>query len=278
MTSSTSEAAPTDLLFFGAGRMGGALLRAVLKSGLVPADRVAVVDPDPSAAERAAELGCRVVPSPTEALPADCVILAVKPGLVPTVAASLRGLTADSVVCSVAAGVTLRTLRAAIGSGIPLVRVMPNINALSASAVHAVTFGPDVSAPLREKMTRLLAASGTVVEVPEEAMDAVTGLAGSGPAFVARFVRGMVDGGVRCGLTPESAYRMALGTLQGTALTLETMGWSPAEMEQTVASPGGTTVEGLKVLDSGRLSETVAEAVVAACRKSAALAAALGGK
>lgn len=272
MTSSTSKAVPTDLLLVGVGRMGGALLRAVLNARTVLPDRVAVVDPDPSAAARAADLGCRLVLSPADGLPAACVILAVKPALVPGVASSLRGLlAADTVLCSVAAGVTLRTLRDAVGPDVPLARVMPNINALSASALHAVAFDPATPEPVRERVRTLLAASGTVLEVEERHMDAVTGLAGSGPAFVARFLRGLVDGGVRCGLDPRTAYRMALVTLAGTAKTLETMDWPPEEMERTVASPGGTTVEGLKALDRGRLAETAAEAVVAACRRSAEL-------
>ncbi len=196
-------------------------------------------------------------------------LVAVKPG---DVAASLEGL-APTRVLSIAAGVTTATLEAALPAGTPVVRAMPNTPALvgqGASAIAAGTHATDDDLAWAEDV---LGAVGTVVRVPEAQLDAVTGLSGSGPAYVFLVAEALIDAGVLVGLPRPAAEALATQTLLGAATLLASGDRSAADRRADVTSPGGTTAAGLRALEAGGVRAAVIDAVVAATERSKELGA-----
>jgi pyrroline-5-carboxylate reductase len=257
--------------FLGAGKMGAALARGLLQAGLLRRERVLLSDSDPKRREDvASELGVRVLDDNAAVVrESQVVIVALKPDVVREVLPGLADdLTAAHLVVSIAAGVTLAELERLAGRGKRLVRVMPNTPSLVGAGAAGYALGPNATQADGKLVEQLLGAVGLCVPVPERLLDAVTGLSGSGPAFVAMVIEALADGGVLCGLPRATALKLAAQTVLGAARLVQETGKSPAELKDMVASPGGTTIEGIKVLEHRGLRSALIEAVEAATRKA----------
>jgi pyrroline-5-carboxylate reductase len=204
---------------------------------------------------------------------AQILFLAVKPQVFTGVAQTLRDVVATLVaqkpplVISILAGVPLSQLQSAFPQ-LPVIRAMPNTPATVGAGITAIALGKYADENHKKTAEQLLAAVGEVVEVPEALMDAVTGLSGSGPAYVAMMVEALSDGGVAAGLPRAMALRMALQTVRGTALLLQETGMHPAELKDRVTSPGGTTIAGITQLERAGFRSALIEAVRAAKERS----------
>lgn len=250
--------------------MGSALLGGLLDGGW-DADDLAVAEVD---ADRRRELEhefpkVRVVPSPAWAVAdADVVIVAVKPGDVGvSLQAAETSLRPDTLVLSIAAGVTIATLEALV-PGRPVVRAMPNTPALVGLGASAIAAGHDAGEPHLELAARLLGTVGIVVTVAERALDAVTGLSGSGPAYVFLVAEALIEAGVLEGLTRDVAERLVVQTLLGSATLLAQSDEGPVALRAAVTSPGGTTAAGLRELEAAGVRAAFLDAVSAATRRS----------
>jgi len=273
--------APRDscgpIAMIGGGRMALALAEGFCRTGRTTGDRVTVCDPDAVARERlaAAVPGVRFVSTPAAAAAAARIVfLAVKPQQATEACRDARlGLRADTTIVSIVAGLTTDSLGALLGSQ-RIIRVMPNTPCLVGQGVSAWSATPEVPAADRHEIVRLLASVGHVHEVDESLMDAVTGLSGSGPGFVARFVEALTAGGVAAGLPPSLALSLAVQTVAGTGALLERTGEEPAVVRGRVTSPGGTTLAGLALMDARGVPEAITAAVVAAAARARELGAA----
>ncbi|MBI2823117.1 MAG: pyrroline-5-carboxylate reductase [Planctomycetia bacterium] len=260
--------------FVGAGRMATALARGLLAAHLARAEEMVAADPSRPAGEQFGKAtGARLAATNRDVLAAsDVVFLAVKPQQIDEVLAELRGhATAGHLVISIAAGVPLARLAAGLGPGPRLVRVMPNTPCLVASGASGYCLGPGATTADGELVGRLLAAVGRAYPVDESLMDAVTGLSGSGPAFVYMMIEALADGGVRVGLPRDVALALAAQTVRGAAEMVLATGEHPAVLKDAVASPGGTTIAGLAALESAGARAAMIAAVEAATRRSAEL-------
>ncbi len=255
----------------GAGNMGGALVRGVVRSGVVSPDRLIVGDP--SAEVRAAlarECGVAVdADSATVVERADVVLLAVKPFLLRDVVAGVRDRARDDqLVLSVVAGVRGETIQEAFGRKLAVVRAMPNLPATvgaGATAIAAVAPAGPAELDLAES---IFGAVGAVARVSEHQLDAVTGLSGSGPAYVYTVIEALADGGVLVGLPRDVARELAVQTVLGAAEVVKKSGEHPAVLRDRVTTPGGTTIAGLKALEDHGLRAALQSAVVAATERS----------
>ncbi|MEM5788451.1 MAG: pyrroline-5-carboxylate reductase [Syntrophobacteraceae bacterium] len=257
--------------FIGGGNMGEALVRGLLGASLFPAEKVYVYDVSPSRTEYlAGKYGIRVGGSVAETVHAcDIVVLSVKPQVVPAVLAELGAdFSRTPLVVSIAAGITVATIENALPEGAAVVRVMPNTPALVLEGASALSRGKAVSTEQMEMSLALFKAVGKAVEVEEKWMDAVTGLSGSGPAYVLLMIEAMVDGGVLMGIPRNIARELVVQTFVGTSLMLSESGKHSAEMKDMITSPGGTTIQGLKVLEAKGVRGALFEAVEAAAKRS----------
>ncbi|MBX7167912.1 MAG: pyrroline-5-carboxylate reductase [Pirellulales bacterium] len=263
--------------FLGAGRMATALASGIVRAGAAaPKDLIASDPLEVARAAFAAATAGRVTTDNREVLAeATVVCLAVKPQQVADVLASLQGQwRRDHLLVSVAAGVQLGTLDGATG-GVPrLVRVMPNTPCLIGEGASAYCLGPRATPEDGAHVARLLATVGMAHSVAETLLDAVTGLSGSGPAFVYVMVEALADGGVRMGLPRDVAMALAAQTVKGAAAMVLATGQHPGLLKDQVASPGGTTIAGLQALENGGVRAALINAVEAATRRSAELGAA----
>lgn len=263
------------LAVLGAGVMGTAILSAWLDAGAFGRDdvRASTLDDD-SRRHLADDLGVRVVDSRKAVTGADVVVVAVKPDAVVALLQQVRDELDDgALVISVAAGVTLDTLETHLPEGAVVVRVMPNTPALIREGMLAMSPGKECRRDQVRRAEELLAHLGSVVTVPEKQQDAVTGLSGSGPAYVFALADALVEAGVVQGLARPVATELAVQTLYGAAALLRRSGDHPAILRERVTSPGGTTAAGLRVLDAAGLRSAVVDAVEAATRRSAELGA-----
>ncbi len=263
---------PESVGTIGGGNMAEAILRGLLRAGM-PANRLCASDPDPvRRAHLERELGVAIAPTNADvASRAEVVVLAVKPALVEEATAELRG-DKGPLYLSIAAGRTTASLRSALGDGARLVRAMPNTPALIGAGITALASDSGASNADLDRAEAVLGAVGSVVRVPEALLDAVTGLSGSGPAYVYLFIEALSAAGVREGLPEEIAQALAQQTALGAARMVSETGEEPAVLRKRVMSPGGTTVAGLAALDTGGFVETLQAAVRAATARSRELA------
>jgi len=257
--------------FLGAGKMATALAKGFLQAGLLPARNLLASDVSPIAAENfTRETSARALPTNSDvAKQALVLILAVKPNQVPEVLAELRNqFTPQHLLISIAAGVPLARLESALAPGARLFRVMPNTPALIGASATAFALGKGARPEDATLAQRLFASVGLAFEVKEALLDAVTGLSGSGPAYVYLMIEALSDGGVAAGLPRDIATKLAAQTVFGSARMVVETGLHPGALKDMVASPGGTTIEGLHELEKGRLRATLINAVRAATEKS----------
>ncbi len=259
------------LQIIGGGRMGEALLSGLLNGPWAPAAELAVVE---QSVDRCVELQQRfdavtVIASPLSEVDA---VLAVKPNDVLAVATDLQKAGVVRLL-SIAAGITTASLEAKLGSGARVIRAMPNTPALVGAGASAIAAGRHCDADDLVWARQVLEAVGTVVVCEEPMLDAVTGLSGSGPAYVFWLAETLVDAGIKVGLAPEMADALTRQTLLGAARLLVESGHSPTELRAAVTSPGGTTAKGIEALEQHNAASAVHAAVRAATERSRELAA-----
>ncbi|MBF2098635.1 MAG: pyrroline-5-carboxylate reductase [Gloeomargaritaceae cyanobacterium C42_A2020_066] len=261
-----------QLGLIGAGRMGEALMAGFLRGGLYQPQAVCVSHPQPARRQYWAETyGVRVTPENRDAADSSVLLLAVKPQQFSSVRDALGELPGkDTLLVSVLAGVTLATLEAAF-PGRPVIRAMPNTPARVGEACTALAFGHRVGSDQRAWGERLFATVGQVAVVAETQMDAVTALAGSGPAYVAVVVEALIDGGVAAGLPRPLATQLALQTVLGSVKLMQTETLHPAQLKDQVTSPAGTTMAGLAHLEQAGVRGALIQTVLAAYQRSQSL-------
>ena len=263
--------------FLGAGKMAAALARGFINAEIVFPREIIAGDPHDAARKNfAGEIGAKVAASNVEvAKIANVLILATKPDQVAAALADISGaFTKNHLLISIAAGVTLAKLEAALPAGRarhPRHAQHPGARRRGASAF---ALGKSATAADGELAKKLLSAVGVAIQVKESLLDAVTGLSGSGPAYVYQFIEALSDGGVASGLPRDIATKLAAQTVLGAAKMVLETGQHPGALKDQVTSPGGTTIEGLHELEKGRLRAIVMSAVRAATEKSKKL----GGK
>ena len=256
------------ILLVGCGNMGGAMLAGWLASGIA-ASRFVIVDPVLAEAPAGVEL-LREIPDRRF----DAILLGVKPQVLGQVAPQVAPIAdKDTVVLSILAGVELASLAARFPDAGGLVRIMPNLAAAIGKSPVAL-FAPALDAARRDVVAALMQPLGTAEWLAdEEQFHAVTALAGSGPAFVYRFIDALADGAAALGLPQAQAQRLALATVEGASLLAAASPHDPGELARRVASPGGTTQAGLDVLDAeGAIGRLVAATLTAACNRSVEMA------
>jgi pyrroline-5-carboxylate reductase len=247
--------------------MGEAILSGVLSRQVYSAQEICISEPQ---LERrnylSSKYGVHVTDVNSLASVGEVLLLAVKPQVF---VQAVEGLSATSVplVISILAGVTLAQMEAAIAAK-AIIRAMPNTPAQVGAGVTALAFGSSVDRNHRETAIAIFSAIGEVVELPESQMNAVTGLSGSGPAFVSIAIEALADGGVAAGLPRAIAMKLAIQTVLGTAQLLATSKLHPAELKDRVTSPGGTTIAGIAQLERSGLRSGLIDAVVAAARRA----------
>jgi pyrroline-5-carboxylate reductase len=256
----------------GAGRMATALARGFLQAKLVAPGSLVVSDAESTARNRfASEFpGASIAEENKKvAALADVLILAVKPQQMSAALEDLAGaLRSQTLVVSIAAGVSLARLAEKLPKQTRLVRVMPNSPCLVGQGASGYALGQYATPDDGKMVHELLTAVGQAFEVPETMLDAVTGLSGSGPAFVYSVIESMIEGGTAMGLPPELARNLAAQTVAGAAIMVQSTGQEPAALRDQVTSPGGTTLAGLEVLERGGFGKTLVEAIRAATKRS----------
>ena len=260
-----------SIAMVGGGQMALALTEGFCRAGLVAPADIVVYDPAPSACERLASRvpGVRFATTTAAAVErAGIVFLAVKPQQAADACRACAGsLAADATVVSIVAGIPIATLAHWLGTE-RVIRVMPNTPCLVGQGVAAISRGPGVPDSALERAQALLATVGSVHPVDEHLRDAGPGLSGSGPGFVALVVEALADGGVKAGLPRALALALAVRTVAGTGMLIEQTGDHPAAVRDRVASPGGTTIAGLAVLEQRATRGALIDAVVAAANRA----------
>ncbi|AUX45673.1 pyrroline-5-carboxylate reductase [Sorangium cellulosum] len=267
--------------FLGGGNMAEALIRGLLQGGAVGAEQIRASDVK---GDRLAFLHERYGIEATDDNDALCrwadvLVIAVKPQIVDRILAPIAaGLGSGDVVISIAAGVPIDAIEARLPEGARVIRSMPNTAAIALAGATAISAGGHATSDDVEIARAMFQAVGRVVVLDETLLDAVTGLSGSGPAYVMLMIEALADGGVKVGLGRDAALLLAAQTVYGAAkLQLET-GEHPGRLKDMVTSPGGTAIAGLHTLESGGLRRTLIDAVEAASNRSAELGAQMAKK
>lgn len=258
------------ITFLGAGNMANALIRGLLRSGEAPANITATVRRGERKAELEAAHGITVsMDSVAAAKAADVVVLAVKPQAMDKLLAQIAPVIDEKkLVISVAAGVPIAALERRLGLGTRIVRAMPNTPALVGLGATAISGGEHATPLDLELGKKLFDAVGTTVVLDEAQLDAVTGLSGSGPAYIFLIIEALSDAGVKVGLSRHVALKLAAQTVYGSAKLLLETGEHPGTLKDQVTSPGGTAIAGLHTLEAGGLRTTLMDAVESAARRA----------
>ncbi len=258
------------LTVVGGGQMGRALVGGMLARGVLAAEQIHLIDPDAACQSWWAEhhAGVQLGEDLTHAVSnSEIVLLAVKPNRIPVVAKQRGRFWNGKLVISIAAGVSLDQLGGWIGHK-RVIRVMPNTPCLVGEGASAFCSGAEVTDDDNLWIETMLKSVGLAVQVEENQMDAVTGLSGSGPAYVCLIIEALADGGVLAGLPRAMAMKLATQTVLGTARMVADTGRHPGELKDAVASPGGTTIAAIAVLEQNGLRGALVEAVAASARRS----------
>lgn len=254
--------------------MGTALIQGAIRAGVVAAADVVGCDPYEKSRESFAEAtGATVTASINALAGCEVILLCTKPLDVATALAdaAAMGAGAPRLVISIAAGVTLGALESVVSENFRIIRAMPNTPALVGHGAAGYCLGSRATPADAATAQALLGAVGLAIVVPERLMDAVTGLSGSGPAYIYMVIEALADGGVRAGIPRADALRLAAQTVLGSAAMVLETGEHPAVLKDMVTSPGGTTIAGLAVLESHGLRSALIEAVGAAAARAAEL-------
>jgi pyrroline-5-carboxylate reductase len=259
------------LAVLGAGKMGGILIEAFVKRGLVPAQNIsATAHPADLARASAAKLPISVGTDNRAAVRnADVILLCLKPQNVAQVADEIRpDLKESQLVISIAASVPTHYIERRLGANVPVIRVMPNTPAMVGEGITAIAKGKYAAQKDVEIAEKLFGAVGKTVVVDEKNMDAITGLSGSGPAFIYIILESLAEGGVKMGLSRELATLLAAQTALGAAKVVLETGQHPAQLKDMVTTPAGCTMDGILELEEGGLRVTLIKAVVKAAQRA----------
>lgn len=252
----------------GFGNMGSAIVKGLIGAGVFMPSDIHVTDIDKEKLTAARDDGHFTHSSVKELGDSSGnIIIAVKPAYVHGVLEQLRGIDTDKLIISIAAGVSIGAVESVLSKN-PVIRVMPNTPCMVGAGASVIVRGSGATNDHVEKAKTILRSVGFVTEVPEKLMDAVTGLSGSGPAYAAIMIDALSDGGVRMGLPRDTALKLAAQTVFGTAKMVLETGIHPAKLRDMVASPGGTTIEGITALEAGAFRASLIYAVEAATLKS----------
>lgn len=260
------------LLFIGCGNMGRSLVEGYVKCMDASAADIYVMDSDADKREAfVTAFGLKPSLNYADAAQMDAIVLAVKPNIIPVVAKALAAhLKAEQVVISIAAGVSLASLRAIL-SEVALCRVMPNLAALVGEASSSLSF--DGTNEAQEAIAfSIFSSCGRCYKVDEHLIDAVVGVSGSAPAYIMLVIEALADGAVKMGLPRDLALDMAIQTVKGSAILLEKTKWHPAKVKDMVCSPGGTSIAAVEVLEKNGLRSALIQAVEAAALRNKELA------
>lgn len=257
--------------FLGAGNMAGALIKGLLVSGQVKQDNLLASDVrEERLAELTKQYGIRTTQD-NAALLAECdvVVLSVKPqGVAKVLKLHGAALRRETLLVSVAAGVSIATMESLLPEGSRVVRTMPNTAAIALAGATGISAGTHATGADVKLTKQLFEAIGRVAVLDETLLDAVTGLSGSGPAYIMLIIEALADGGVKVGLHRETALMLAAQTVYGSAKLLLETGQHPGALKDMVTSPGGTAIAGLHTLESGGLRRTLIDAVEAATKRA----------
>ena len=261
--------------FIGTGNMGSSIIKGILSSKFEKSENINIFDLDKEKVNNLVkEYGVNAVNSEKE-LAENCniIILSVKPHIIPTVLKNLSGnVKKDTIILTIAAGISISVIENALGEDKKVVRTMPNTPAQVLSGMTAVTFNKNIENSEKEIIFKLLNSFGKSVEIEEKLMHAYTGISGSLPAYVYMFMEALADGGVLCGMPRNKAYEIVAQTVAGSAKMLLETGKHPGQLKDEVCSPAGTTIEAVRVLENGNFRGNVIEAVVACTEKSKEMA------
>lgn len=257
--------------FLGAGKMASALASGLVRAGLATADSILASDVNAAARGSFSEaVGSKTSAfNPDVADFASVLFVAVKPDQVASILREVSPRISERhLLVSIAAGVTIATMEGCLPEGTRVVRVMPNTPALVGASASAFATGKSATSEDAQLVTRLLSAVGVAYQVKESLLDAVTGLSGSGPAYVYLIIEALSDGGVAAGLPRDVATRLAAQTVLGGAKMVLETGLHPGALKDMVTSPGGTTIEGLHELEKGGVRAALMTAVRAAAERA----------
>lgn len=260
--------------FIGAGNMGGALLGGLIKANLTSPDKVLVSDVNTTHLDKwKAKWGVGVTTSNAEVVEfSEVLMLCVKPQILKTVLIEVKNLISpETLLVSIAAGITTDTITKWIEQNNPIVRGMPNIAALVDESATAICMSQLANNGHMELAEKIFGAVGMVQRVHETQMDAITGLSGSGPAYIYMIIEALTDGGVKMGLSREVAFPMAIQTLLGSAKLVQETGEHPAVLRDQVTTPGGTAIAAIHDLEKHGLRSMLISAVMTATERSAEL-------
>lgn len=265
-----SDVMTKKIAFIGGGQMAEAMIGGLLAGQVCRADFLWATDPVAARRDRLkGQFGVHVGDNNRQAAEwADVVVLAVKPQTLPDVLKEIGSSVVNRLVVSIVAGATLRAIGEQASGAKKIVRAMPNTPALVREGMTALASGPGISDGELQVVRRMFEAVGRVIPVEERLMDAVTGLSGSGPAYVFQAIEALADGGVKMGLPRQTAELLAAQTVLGAAKLVLESGEHPAKLKDRVASPGGTTIAGLHQLEQGGFRATLMGAVEAATKRS----------
>ncbi len=261
--------------FIGTGNMGGSMIRGMVTSGAVSGENINVFDLDRMKAEGLSkEYGVTFLGSEVEvAEKSDIVILAVKPNIYRAVLEKIKDIiNKDKIILTIGAGISIRFVENMIGEDKKVVRTMPNTPAQVLEGMTAVTFNSNIGEEDKKAVHMILDSFGKSMEIEEKLMHAYTGISGSLPAYVYMFMEALADGGVLEGMPRDKAYSIIAQAVKGSAAMLLETGKHPGQLKDEVTSPGGTTIEAVKVLEKGNFRGTVMEAVAACTEKSRKMA------
>ncbi|HSF70391.1 MAG TPA: pyrroline-5-carboxylate reductase [Nitrospira sp.] len=269
-----TSALTNKLAFIGGGQMAEAIIGGLLAANLYPPEALWATDPVPARCDRLkTRFAVRVGSDNAQAVGwADVVMLVVKPQVMPTVLEEIGADLHRVLIISVAAGLTIQTIMKQAPGATRVIRAMPNMPALVREGMTALAWTAALGEEDKEIARVIFQAVGRVISVEERLMDAVTGLSGSGPAYVFQAIEALADGGVKMGLPRQTAEVLAAQTVLGAAKMVLDSGDHPAKLKDRVASPGGTTIAGLHCLEEGRFRATLMGAVEAATKRSQELA------
>lgn len=257
------------LAIVGLGKMGTALLQGILDGELYQPEQIIGCDILVDNRERNDEFfGIETMNNNASATgKAEVVLLAVKPQVLTEILSNIKNQLKNKMVISITAGITINSLKEVIPKS-RVIRVMPNTPSLVKAGISAIAPGPDTTEEDLELVWKLLSGVGGVVQVEEKLMDAVTGLSGSGPAYIYMVIEALSDGGVLMGLPRKLATELAAWTVQGAAKMVLETGKHPGELKDMVTSPGGTTIKAVEELEKNNLRGTLISAVKAAAERS----------
>lgn len=261
--------------FIGTGNMGGALARAACKS--LPSDQIFLANRTPEKAKALAEeLNCRPADNAAVAENADFIFLGVKPQMMADLLADIGPILAERqsrfILVTMAAGLSMARIQELAGGQYPIIRIMPNTPASIGEGMILYTCGDGVTKAEENVFLNAMAGAGRFSPLAEKLMDAGSSVSGCGPAFVDLFIEALADGGVACGLPRAAALEYAAQMVAGSARLVLESGKHPGQLKDAVCSPGGTTIQGVRVLERSGFRGAVIDAVIAACEKNKDLA------